>query len=86
MTADFAGRTGAALVVGGSGGLGRAIADLLATHGATVAVTYRTRVPEFARSAYRLDLTEAGAPAEVVGQSPGRSSTLTVGTARRGGY
>jgi 3-oxoacyl-[acyl-carrier protein] reductase len=68
MTADFAGRTGAALVVGGSGGLGRAIADLLATRGATVAVTYRTRVPEFARSAYRLDLTEAGAPAEVVGQ------------------
>ena len=68
MTAEFAGRTGAALVVGGSGGLGRAIADLLATRGATVAVTYRTRAPEGARWAYRLDLTEAGAPAEVVGR------------------
>jgi 3-oxoacyl-[acyl-carrier protein] reductase len=68
MTEDFTGRTGAALVVGGSGGLGRAIAELLAARGATVAVTYRTRAPEDASSAYRLDLTEAGAPAEVVGQ------------------
>ena len=68
MTTDFAGRTGAALVVGGSGGLGRAIADLLATRGATVCVTYRSRPPEGAASAYRLELTEAGAPAEIVGQ------------------
>ena len=68
MTPDFAGRIGAALVVGGSGGLGRVIADLLAARGATVAVTYRTRPPETAASAYRLDLTENGAPAQVVGQ------------------
>ena len=46
MTTDFAGRTGAALVVGGSGGLGRAIADLLTARGATVAITYRSRPPE----------------------------------------
>lgn len=68
MTPDFAGRAGAALVVGGSGGLGRAIADLLAARGATVAVTYRSRRPADVASAYRLDLTEAGAPAEVVAQ------------------
>jgi NAD(P)-dependent dehydrogenase (short-subunit alcohol dehydrogenase family) len=67
-TGDFAGRTGAALVVGGSGGLGRAIAHLLAERGATVAVTYRTRRPEDLPSAYPLDLTEDGAAARVVDQ------------------
>jgi NAD(P)-dependent dehydrogenase (short-subunit alcohol dehydrogenase family) len=65
---DFAGRPGAALVVGGSGGLGRAIADLLAERGTAVAVTYRTRRPEDLPSAYSLDLTEDGAAARVVGQ------------------
>ena len=42
---DFAGRAGAALVVGGSGGLGRAIAEMLADRGAVVATTYRTNRP-----------------------------------------
>ncbi len=70
MTAptDFAGRLGAALVVGGSGGLGGAISELLAERGATVAVTYRTRRPEGGPPAYSLDLTEAGAAARVVSQ------------------
>ena len=38
---DFSGRTGAALVVGGSGGLGLPIARMLAKRGSHVAVTYR---------------------------------------------
>ena len=37
---DFAGRTGVALVVGGSGGLGLPIARMLARRGAPVAVTF----------------------------------------------
>lgn len=41
--ADFTGRPGAALVVGGSGGLGRSVARLLAERGSDVAVTWRTR-------------------------------------------
>ncbi len=65
MTGDFADRAGAALVVGGSGGLGRAIAELLAARGAAVAVTYRTRRPEHG-SAYELDLNDLNAPAAVI--------------------
>jgi len=68
---DFGGRTGAALVVGGSGGLGLAITRMLANRGSDVAVTFRSRpdaaaaVVEAARewgvqaSSYALDL---GAP------------------------
>ncbi|MFC4787163.1 SDR family NAD(P)-dependent oxidoreductase [Nocardioides sp. MAHUQ-72] len=40
---DFARRPGAALVVGGSGGLGVAIVRMLARRGSHVALTYRTR-------------------------------------------
>jgi 3-oxoacyl-[acyl-carrier protein] reductase len=65
---DFADRAGAALVVGGSGGLGRAVAALLAARGATVATTYRTRAPEDGSPAYRLDLTDPGAATDVVEQ------------------
>jgi NAD(P)-dependent dehydrogenase (short-subunit alcohol dehydrogenase family) len=67
VTADFAGRTGAALVVGGSGGLGAAIAAMLAERGADVATTYRTRAPA-SGSAYRLDLGDPNAAAGVVEQ------------------
>ena len=68
---DFGGRPGAALVVGGSGGLGLAITRMLAARGSDVAVTFRSRpdaaaaVVEAARewgvqaSSYALDL---GAP------------------------
>jgi len=66
MSGDFTGRPGAALVVGGSGGLGAAIAAMLAERGATVAMTYRSREPEDAVSAYRLDLTDTSAPADVL--------------------
>lgn len=41
--ADFAARPGAALVTGGSGAIGAAIARLLAARGAAVAVSYRSR-------------------------------------------
>lgn len=41
-TRDFAHREGLALVVGGSGGLGRAVAEMLAARGSNVAITWRT--------------------------------------------
>ncbi len=41
LSTDFSNATGAALVVGGSGGLGSAIALMLAVRGSHVAVTYR---------------------------------------------
>ena len=53
---DFSGRTGAALVAGGSGGIGAAIVRLLAEHGSDVVVGYRSnqgaaeQVAEQARS------------------------------------
>ena len=40
---DFAHRPGAAVVLGGSGGVGAAVAELLAARGARVALTFRTR-------------------------------------------
>ncbi len=39
---DFADRVGAAVVTGGSGGLGAAVAAMLAARGSDVAITYRT--------------------------------------------
>lgn len=41
LDADFAERPGAALVIGGSGGIGAAVAGLLAERGSDVALTYR---------------------------------------------
>jgi NAD(P)-dependent dehydrogenase (short-subunit alcohol dehydrogenase family) len=76
VSEDFAGRAGAALVVGASGGLGTAIAWLLIERGARVAATYRRDSPRIAgllaRSAepgsrgYQLDLADADACADVV--------------------
>jgi 3-oxoacyl-[acyl-carrier protein] reductase len=76
--ADFAGRRGVALVVGGSGGLGLAITRMLASRGSDVAVTYRSR-PEAGAAAvaaarewgvhassYALDLRDADQAAQVV--------------------
>jgi NAD(P)-dependent dehydrogenase (short-subunit alcohol dehydrogenase family) len=72
---EFAGRRGAALVLGASGGLGAAIAGMLAEHGSAVALTYRRDSPrverllsgpaEPVRRGYRLDLTDAPACAAV---------------------
>lgn len=80
MTDDFGDRTGAALVVGGSGGLGSVIAELLAARGSAVAVTYhgnasgavavRARLEVTGRpaGAWQLDTTDADRCAEVVEQ------------------
>lgn len=73
---ELSDRSGAALVVGGSGGLGLAIARMLASRGSHVAVTYRSRpeageqVVEAARewgvqaSAHALDLAAPTAAAD----------------------
>jgi NAD(P)-dependent dehydrogenase (short-subunit alcohol dehydrogenase family) len=45
---DFAGRQGAALVLGGSGGRGAAITRLLAERGSAVALTHRRDSPRVA--------------------------------------
>ena len=75
---DFGKRSGAALVVGGSGGLGLAIVRMLARRGSHVALTYRSRgeAAEAATSAarewgvkataYQLDLAGDEAAADVV--------------------
>jgi 3-oxoacyl-[acyl-carrier protein] reductase len=67
---DFAGRTGAALVLGASGGLGRVICAALLERGSRVAMTYRTTVPEIADStdarSYQLELTDADACRQIV--------------------
>lgn len=68
---DFAGRAGCALVVGASGGLGSAVAVLLAERGSRVALTYRTDPASVAAldgTSYRLDLTDADRCADVVAQ------------------
>lgn len=75
---DFGGRTGAALVLGASGGLGRAIARMLVVRGADVALTwFRSEgaldpVLETAREhgrtarAWQLDLADAARTSDVV--------------------
>jgi NAD(P)-dependent dehydrogenase (short-subunit alcohol dehydrogenase family) len=75
---DFASRDGVALVVGGSGGIGLAVARMLASRGSAVAVTYRSNAAaadaavEAARgwgvraSSYQLDVTDAASCAAVV--------------------
>lgn len=73
---DFADLPGGALVVGGSGGLGRAIADLLIERGARVAVTHRTRPVEVGVASYGLDLGDTEEVARVVGHAAGELSGL----------
>lgn len=53
---DFADRTGAALVIGGSGGIGRAIVRMLGERGSAVVATYRS-----GREAAELAISEATA-------------------------
>ena len=71
-SADFAGRDGAALVLGANGGLGLAVARLLLERGSAVALTYRTDASPLdallgdRARAYRPDLTDAAACATVV--------------------
>lgn len=47
---DFEGQPGAALVIGGSGGIGRAIVRLLSQRGSEVALTYRSNPDRAARA------------------------------------
>src|SRR4051812_15363688 len=68
MTGDFADLPGVALVAGGTGGLGSAIARLLVRRGARVVITYRGNkdraaelVAELDITADQLDLTDAAA-------------------------
>jgi 3-oxoacyl-[acyl-carrier protein] reductase len=75
---DFGERRGAALIIGGSGGLGSSIARLLSQRGSHVVVTYRSdqegaegavaaaRGWGVRASAYELDVTLADEAAEVV--------------------
>lgn len=63
---DFTDRDGGALVVGGSGGLGRAIAQLLEERGARVAVTHRSRPVDIGVASYGLDLAETADVPRVV--------------------
>jgi 3-oxoacyl-[acyl-carrier protein] reductase len=77
---DFSELTGAALVVGGSGGIGRAVARLLAQRGSAVAITWhhgeraaRGLADEMASygvraSTHQLDAAEGGACARLVGE------------------
>lgn len=91
MQNDFSARTGAALVIGATGGIGAAIARLLRQRGATVALTYQSRAaaaealiaelagPDPAPRAWQLDLTDAAACARVladVAQAYGGVHTL----------
>ncbi len=62
---DFAGQTGGALVVGGSGAIGAAVAAMLRERGAVVGVTYRSTPVEHEPS-WQVDLTDHAAVAEVV--------------------
>lgn len=90
---DFGGRTGVALVVGGSGGIGLAITRMLAQRGSDVVVTYRSRpeagtaAVEAARewgvhaAAYALDLAApdvAEAASAVVEQAAARGGIHTL--------
>jgi NAD(P)-dependent dehydrogenase (short-subunit alcohol dehydrogenase family) len=80
LASDFADAPGAALVVGGSGGLGAAIAEMLAARGSDVAVTYRgnekagravaAAVEQHGArsSAHPLDVSSAEASAAVVAE------------------
>lgn len=70
---DFSAKLGIALVVGGSGGIGSAIARGLVKQGATVALSYLHNCPDelldelgSAATAHRLDVTDADAVAALI--------------------
>jgi NAD(P)-dependent dehydrogenase (short-subunit alcohol dehydrogenase family) len=62
MARDFEGMTGAALVTGGTGGLGGAVTRMLAGRGSRVAFTYRSNAE--AAAALLTELQQAGAEVE----------------------
>jgi 3-oxoacyl-[acyl-carrier protein] reductase len=85
---DFGSRTGCALVVGGSGGLGLAVVRMLASRGSAVALTYRSRVDAAEAAAagarawgvhssvHQLEVTDAAACAAVVSDVTARHGGL----------
>jgi NAD(P)-dependent dehydrogenase (short-subunit alcohol dehydrogenase family) len=78
---DFADRPGAAVVTGGSGGIGAAITEMLCARGSKVAFTYRSdrsradTVIDTAKTAgseaqaWKLDLTDAAATAQFLAEA-----------------
>ena len=60
---DLSGRTGGALVTGGSGGIGAAICEMLAQRGCSVAFTYRTNSE--AAEAVAASVRDAGVDAHI---------------------
>ena len=91
LSTDFADRSGCALVVGGSGGIGLAVVRMLASRGSAVALTYRSRsdaaasVADAARgwgvaaSAHQVDVgsaAECGAVVDAVAASYGGIHTV----------
>ncbi|MEX1008790.1 MAG: SDR family oxidoreductase [Acidimicrobiia bacterium] len=80
MTEDFTARTGAAVVTGGSGGLGSVVARMLAARGSDVALTYRSNGDAAAAvvadvkgegrraRAWQLDLVDAEATRDTLAQ------------------
>ncbi|MEV0810423.1 SDR family oxidoreductase [Micromonospora sp. NPDC050200] len=84
MIDDFSKRPGAALVVGATGGIGRAVARMLAARGSAIALTYRRNATsaegladELARAgAWPLDLTDARACAVVLAEAAARFGGL----------
>lgn len=95
---DFAARTGAAVVTGGSGGIGSAICRLLAARGSDVALTYRTDeetavgvVAEIERAgrraeACRVDLTDSGAVKSFVDAAAGSFGSIHTAVHAAGPY
>jgi 3-oxoacyl-[acyl-carrier protein] reductase len=85
---DFSDRSGAALVVGGSGGIGRAVVRLLAQRGSDVAFTFRTGEEAATRlhdevasygvrvSIHQLDATDTEVCTRVVGEVVERYDAL----------
>jgi 3-oxoacyl-[acyl-carrier protein] reductase len=85
---DFSDRTGAALVVGGSGGIGRAVVRLLAQRGSDVALTWRSgqatadaladEITSYGvrLSTHQLDATDGDACARVVEEVVERHGAL----------
>jgi 3-oxoacyl-[acyl-carrier protein] reductase len=88
MDDDFSEQEGAALVVGGSGGIGRAVVRLLAQRGSNVALTWRSSQGAVDRltdevasygvrlSTHQLDATDADACARVVAEVVERHAAL----------
>ena len=92
---DFSEVSGAALVVGGSGGIGRAVVRLLAQRGSDVALTWRSGQEAAERladeigsygvrlSLHQLDATDVDACARVVGAVVERYGACTRSCTRR---